>query len=274
MLKSFQYKKNEYNNIPLLLVLLGKDHHQEPVYRVHGVPIYQFFYCKNGQGEVIIDNRKYVIDKGQCFVILKDTPHEYHSTSDDWILDIIGFNGNIVPLLLRTLKMNQSGAYLLSGRDLLSTHYDKLIEISNQTIPRKHMILSQELYGFLTDLANSLTHIVSGVADYGNPTITRVIEYMESNYSEDIPLDTLASLVSRTPEYLCSIFKEHTGVTVGKYLANIRMLHATILLVQEPSLPINQVAQACGFRSPSYFGKQFLSKYGVTPNQYRMNHMI
>lgn len=274
MLKSFQYKKNEYDSIPLLITLLGIDHHQEPVYRTHGIPMSQFLYCKEGKGELILDNRKYVIDKGQGFLILKDVPHEYHAVEGDWVLNIVGFNGNIVPLLLRSLKIYQSGAYSLGKRDIIEAHHAKLLAISEQTIPNKHMVFSQELYCFLTDLSLSLTRISSGAADYGNPTITQVIEYMETNYQEDISLDTLASLVSRTPEYLCSIFKEHTGLTINKYLNSIRLLHASLMLVQEPSLPVNEVATACGFRSPSYFGKQFLKHYNATPNQYRMEHIM
>ena len=274
MLRSFQYKKNEYDSIPLQLVLLGIDHEQEPVYRMHGINLNQILYCKEGQGELILDNRKYVIDKGQCFIILKNTPHEYHSTGDKWILDIVGFNGSIVPLLLRALKINSSGAYLLSNREVLEAHHKKLLEIAEQNNRHKHMLLSQETYALLTDLTYCLTHIASGSADYGNPTITQVIEYLEAHYGEDVSLDTLSSITSRTPEYLCSIFKEHTGLTIVKYLNRIRLLHAQILLAQEPSMSINEIAEKCGYSSASYFGKVFAKQYKLTPNQYRMSHLM
>jgi hypothetical protein len=135
MLRSFQYKKNEYDAIPLKLVLLGADHDQEPVYRMHGINLNQIIFCKEGQGELILDNRKYVIDKGQCFIIFSNTPHEYHSTGGKWILDIVGFNGSIVPLLFRALKINSSGAYLLSNREMLEAHHKRLIEIAEQKQP-------------------------------------------------------------------------------------------------------------------------------------------
>lgn len=274
MLRSFQYKKNEYDKIPLQLVLLGNNHEQEPVYRMHGIGLNQILYCKDGQGELILDNRKYIIDKGQCFIILKNTPHEYHKTSDKWILDIVGFNGAIVPLLFRALKINSSGAYLLSNRELFEAHHQRLLELAEQNNKHKHMLLSQETYALLTDLTYCLTHITSQSADYGNPTITQVIEYMEANYGEDISLDTLASISSRTPEYLCTIFKEHTGITIVKYLSNIRLLHSQILLVQEPAMSINEIATKCGYSSASYFGKVFYKQYGLTPNQYRMSHIM
>lgn len=273
-LKSFQYKKNEYNKLPLLLVLLGRNHEQEPVFRPHGVPMYQILYCKEGQGELIVDNRKYYIEKGQCFFIQKESPHEYHSTSQHWIMNIVGFIGPIVPILLRTLKLNASGTYLLKTGGNFQKHMDNLYAISQEDSPRNRVTMSQELYALLTDLTSELTHIKSSVADYGNPTITQVIEYIESHYDEDISLDMLAELSERTPEYLCSVFKKHTGLTIISYINNIRLLHASIMLIQSPSTPINEVADACGFRSPSYFGKLFSKHYGQTPQQYRLQHIM
>lgn len=274
MLKSFQYKKNEYDRIPLMLVLLGYEHNQEPVYRTHGVPMYQVLYCKKGQGELLVDNRKYVIDKGQCFVIQKGVPHEYHSTSDEWIVNIVGFNGAIVPTLLRSLKLDSSGAYLLKGNGNFNSHIEHLLEIESTKRVHKNTELSQELYCLLTDLSNEITQIKSNTADYGNPTITQVIEYIESNYAEDIPLEKLAEITSRTPEYLCNVFKKNTGLTIVKYINNMRLLHASIMLIQDPSVPIVEVSKACGFRSPSYFGKLFTKQYRVSPQQYRLKNIL
>ncbi len=274
MLNSIQYKKNEYNRLPLMVVLLGLDHNQEPVYRPHGVPMYQVLYCKNGRGELVVNNRKYVIDKGQCFVIQKDTPHEYHSTSDEWIVNIVGFTGIIVPTLLRSLKIESSGAYLLKSNGFFNAHVQRLNELAKEKKQRTKLELSQELYCLLTDLSNELTQIKSNAADYGNPTITQVIEYIESNYSEDIALSKLAEISSRTPEYLCSVFKKHTGLTIVNYINNIRLLHASLTLIEDPSAPINEVAISCGFRSPSYFGKLFHSRFKMTPQQYRLKHIM
>jgi AraC-like DNA-binding protein len=274
MLTAFQYKKNDYNSIPLLLGLIGSAHNQEPVYRVHGVPIYQLFFCKDGEGELLLDNRRFIIRKNQCFLILKDTPHEYRSLSKDWFLDIVGFNGSIVPLLLRSLKLNTSGAFKVKDLDIIKQHHQTLVKLAKNADSDKYMLLSQHLYCLLTDLSKNISYVTSSKADYGNPTITQVIGYLEANYFDDISLDNLAEQVQRTPEYLCNVFKKNTGVTIVKYLNNIRLLHAMTMLVEEPSTPVNKIAQACGFRSPSYFGRVFTQHYGVSPNQYRMEHIL
>ncbi len=274
MLQSFQYKKAEYDTIPLQLTLIGDKHEQEPIIRMHGITTNQLLYCRSGQGELILDNRKYIIDKGQCFIILKNTPHEYRSTKGKWVLDIVGFNGIIVPLLLRSLKINTSGAYLMSHRDVFESHHKKLVDLAKTKSKHKLILLSQETYALLTDLQFCLTNIASNSADYGNPIITHVIEYMEANYSEDISLYTLSQVTSRTPEYLCSLFKEQTGFTINKFLNNIRLLHAKLLLVQEPSMSVNELSKKCGYSSASYFGKVFYKEFKMTPNEYRLKNLI
>ena len=49
---------------------------------------------------------------------------------------------------------------------------------------------------------------------------------------------------------------------------NQRLEHALHLLLTS-DLPVAQVAEACGFGDPSYFGKTFRKKTGLTPTQYR-----
>jgi AraC-like DNA-binding protein len=275
MLKAFQYRKNDYNSIPVLLTLLGIEHNQEPVYRTRGIPMNQIIFCKSGQGQLIIDKRKYLIDKNQCFIILKDTPHEYHSISDDdWVVDIVGFNGAIVPVLLRTLKMNSSGAYLLSHTDIPEKHIKELLSLSSKKGKSVNIELSQELFCLLTDLSVLMTSVASEGAFYGNPVITQVIEYIESNYAEDISLDDLAAYIHRTPEYLCKIFRQYTGSTPVNYINGVRLIHAMTMLVEEPSLPVNQIGLKCGFRSPSYFGRVFSRRYQMSPSEYRMNNIM
>lgn len=270
MFISFNYKKNEYDKYPLMLTLLGKNHIQEPVYRIRGITMHQIFICKEGKGELIVENKKYLINKNQCFVILKGVPHEYRSLSEKWVLDIVGFNGSIVPQIFKSLKIDHSGAYFLKKNKYINKHINNFIKIDKLEDQRKNMLLSQELYCFLTDLHFELGQATIMAAANKNAIINDVINYIETHYMEDISVDFLAEKVSRTPEHLCSIFKKNTEMTIVKYINTVRLLHASILLVQEPSVPIKEIALRCGFRSASYFGALFVKNYHMTPNQYRM----
>ena len=60
--------------------------------------------------------------------------------------------------------------------------------------------------------------------------LTRITEYIDTNYSEKITLEGLARLVHLHPNYLCKLFKTYTGQTAFQQLMRIRLEKAAALL--------------------------------------------
>ena len=90
------------------------------------------------------------------------------------------------------------------------------------------------------------------------------------NYYHPLALKSIAASCFVNEKYLGRIFKEQTGRTFHEYLNAVRLERAAQLLtVGDDS--IIQVALSCGFNSPSYFNREFVKKYGVTPKKYRKN---
>lgn len=59
-----------------------------------------------------------------------------------------------------------------------------------------------------------------------------------------------------------------TGLTIGKYILEVKLQKARHLLEQETYSTISEVSQYCGFKSPSYFTKVFTDYFGKTPKEY------
>lgn len=68
--------------------------------------------------------------------------------------------------------------------------------------------------------------------------------------------------------HLMRLFKEHEGVTRGRYLAGLRVAKAKKLLA-ETDMPILRAALESGFASPSNFYKWFVELTGKSPAVYR-----
>lgn len=94
------------------------------------------------------------------------------------------------------------------------------------------------------------------------------IEEIRRSYAQRLTLATLGKLVQMHPNYLCALFKEHTGQTVVEYMTAIRV-EAAAQLLRGSDLPINKVAERCGFRSECLLYKHFKATMGMTPNAYR-----
>lgn len=62
--------------------------------------------------------------------------------------------------------------------------------------------------------------------------------------------------------------KAATGLPPGEYLRQKRLKHARRLL-ETTDMPVSEVAQEVGFKTPAHFSSAFKEAYGVTPSQAR-----
>ncbi len=87
-------------------------------------------------------------------------------------------------------------------------------------------------------------------------------------------LDGIGELASRlevSQEYLTRCFCRETGVTPGKYLNQVRVENAKILLRQGKHT-VQFVSDACGFANANYFARVFRQSVGVNPREYARQH--
>ena len=46
-----------------------------------------------------------------------------------------------------------------------------------------------------------------------------------------------------------------------------------VVLLMETDLPVEEIAANVGYENMSYFYRQFKARYGMTPRQYRLQHI-
>ncbi len=92
--------------------------------------------------------------------------------------------------------------------------------------------------------------------------------FIDSNFRENITLDTLAELTHLNKYYFAHTFTEIYGIAPMNYLAQKRIFTSQELLT---STDLNQaaIAKQCGFSSSSYFSQCFRKICGMTPTAYR-----
>lgn len=101
-----------------------------------------------------------------------------------------------------------------------------------------------------------------------NHIIYTVIKYIQSNYQNDITLESVSKEVFITPSFLSILFKKLIGENFTVYLNNIRITKACELL-KNPYTKIYTIALSVGFKNEKYFSYVFKKVKGVTPSQYR-----
>jgi AraC-like DNA-binding protein len=98
--------------------------------------------------------------------------------------------------------------------------------------------------------------------------LRQVVEFIQAHIDEPINLRQLASVVSLSPFHFHREFKRSTGLTPGKYIFELRIKQAKVLLC-ESDLPLAQVAVQVGFADQSHFTVAFRKATSMTPRMYR-----
>ena len=96
-------------------------------------------------------------------------------------------------------------------------------------------------------------------------------QFMRSNYEKDVTLQDISRQVNMTEVSFSRFIKKRTGLTFIESLNNIRLGHASRLLI-DTSMNIAEVSFKCGFNNLSYFNRVFKKKYGCTPKEFRDNY--
>lgn len=105
-----------------------------------------------------------------------------------------------------------------------------------------------------------------------NPSLRRVIAFIDQNYMQRLTLDLVASHVYLHKTYICQLFTKHLQISFVTYLENVRINKAKELL-HTTNMSIREIADAAGYANASYFSKVFKKRVGLTPQQYRaMQH--
>lgn len=111
----------------------------------------------------------------------------------------------------------------------------------------------------------------SNEAPHDGDVLSAVRRYIEEHYADDITVGKLAGRFGLTPNYLSAIFKRKYGMGIVQLLTGIRIRRARTLLA-ETELPVQDVAESCGYADAAYFAKVFLKQEGCTPASYRRTH--
>lgn len=106
------------------------------------------------------------------------------------------------------------------------------------------------------------------LSDPGNETVKLCMRYLHNYYREKITLEKLAKHVHLHPNYVCALFKEHTGERIFDYLIRLRVETAATILRRE-NIPVSKLAEKVGFSSESLFYQKFKQLMGMSPKAYR-----
>ncbi len=100
-------------------------------------------------------------------------------------------------------------------------------------------------------------------------TRARLENFLRESISDDLSVTQIARAVGYSPHHLCHLFRQSTGRSLWQYVLQYRVAEARRLILRGRSMPLGQIAQACGFGSYGQFIAAFRKEFGQTPSQFR-----
>lgn len=126
----------------------------------------------------------------------------------------------------------------------------------------------------LQDLAKSVQFYLSITKTTMKEKVVQEIKaYLEAHYHENIGLDQLAERFGLNSSYVSNLYSKSTGQTILEYITLLRIQTAKKML-RESSFKIFKISQSVGYDNQRYFCQVFKKVVGVSPGQYREEHMM
>ena len=144
------------------------------------------------------------------------------------------------------LSQEEAGAYELHIHRLMCAIWQTLSENAH-SIPERPLTATE-----LTDQVR----------------IKQMIEYIQAHFQEKLTLDDIAAQANISRNSCLNCFKRVLGMSPMEYVIGQRVERALHLL-DSGELSVAEISDLCGFGDPSYFGKAFRKRTGLTPSQYR-----
>lgn len=168
------------------------------------------------------------------------------------------------------VKKNCSAAlYVLTANALfISTHDRILRSLDGMDDKLKAVRTRQQMDAWIAELCEKYQNGVNASFKRLSPPISAAVVYINENYHHKVVLRDISKAVFMNHTYLSQQFKKEVGISIPKYLEQVRISKALILL-RSSDYCISEVAERVGFSNQNYFAKVFKEVTGYSPMKYK-----
>lgn len=235
--------------------------------RPYGRRDYQILYVNKGKLFYYIDNVEYCCEENSILIYRPFEPQFYeYRLEDNSDICWIHFSGNNVDEILKQLDLLSKNSYTLQTPQFYSKQFDKIIfELQQKQInfSRIANALFQEMLSlFSRDVFQS-----NSIQNKLSPEVSATIEHFNKHYSEHFNIAQFADSLNISTSWLSRKFKIQLGTSPHKYLNELRINKAKIMM--RSNLSIREIAKNVGFDDQLYFSRIFRKHTGLSPSEYR-----
>jgi AraC-like DNA-binding protein len=215
----------------------------------------QIIFASRGVMQVDAEGSRWAVPPMRCLWVPSDIDHRIRIVAETWMRTIY-----LRPDLANGLPLN---CKVLNVSPLLR---EVILETVRLKMLSQAVTTHKHLAAVLIDQLVAADEMSLKIMMPADARAARLANLISSDPANKSPLDELARLAGASPRTLERLFVDETGLSVGRWRQQARLMMAIRLLVEGNS--VNQAAFESGYENPSSFVAMFRREMGITPGQY------
>lgn len=215
-------------------------------------------------------------DKKMCLTALGNSIHECQykkslETAKEYIDFLFHSNENMNIIRGRTVE------FITELAALGESNSEEAQQRLNATLERFRLRFDLqssafEVAGVAEEMLNIIFAELESLQLYSGDDLKKVLNYIDRNIKRGVSLDMAAAYVGMSASYFSKFFKKYMGVNFITYVTD-RKIEAAKDMLLNTDRPVVNIAYDLSYSETNYFSKTFKKKVGVTPTEYREQHL-
>lgn len=250
-------------------------------YRLHSHEFNELVFVVSGRGINFTKSEQQPLQEGSIFFIPPGVEHGYKDVENLVLYNII-YARNLLgrkfldlpslPGYCSIFMETQKIPYLLLSPSQTAELIPLVQMMEKEADDQSYGSGSRPLaLAYLIELIISLSRIWDQTpreTNQGTRRLWEVISYMDQHLDTSLATEELVEVANMSTSTLNRLFKQSTGLSPIEFHIHKRIAHACTL-IQKRGLSMSQVSEACGFKDPNYFSRQFRKVMSMSPKQYQ-----
>ena len=216
-----------------------------------------------GELNMTINGKEYIIPKGYGAFIPPFEPHMFHSSKANQC-HVIMFSDEIADYFSKFTKEHYFNRHIFPVSTASTELVGKILPNESNTV---------EWIPTIAVLAPLFYDITCG-CEFSerkvpfDETAYKILEYVNKYFRDELTLETVGRAIGVHPVTVSKTFTKQTGYGFSCYLQYARCSYAA-KLIKIKKLSLSEIAYESGFGCIRSFNRAFLNVYGITPSEYQ-----
>ena len=155
---------------------------------------------------------------------------------------------------------------LPSDRPDIVSLFESMTPYFDSNIQPTEELLQLKMIEGIYVLLNTSKNLYASIFDFTDPWKIDILEFLESNYMNDISMEEIANYTGRSLSTFKRDFKKCSTLSPREWLIR-RRLEAARELIRKGGRKVSDICFEVGFKNLSHFSKIYKETYGIPPTE-------